>query len=89
MAESVAKVQQRALGLVELQQPGQLALTSMLMAPEYLFRVETAEPDPAKAGAYRLDAYSKAERLSYLLWDTAPDEALLPEDTSHTDPNPG
>ena len=54
-----------------------LALTSMLMAPEYLFRVETAEPDPVKAGAYRLDAYSKAERLSYLLWDTAPDEALL------------
>lgn len=54
-----------------------LALTSMLMAPEYLFRVETAEPDPKKAGAYRLDGYSKAERLSYLLWDTAPDEALL------------
>ena len=54
-----------------------LALTSMLMAPEYLFRVETAEPDPKKPGAHRLDAYSKAERLSYLLWDTGPDEALL------------
>lgn len=54
-----------------------LALTSLLMAPEYLFRVETAEPDPAKAGAFRLDGYSKASRLSYLLWDTAPDEALL------------
>ena len=54
-----------------------LALTSMLMAPEYLFRVETAEPDPNKAGTYRLDGYSKAERLSYLLWDTAPDAALL------------
>lgn len=54
-----------------------LALTSLLMAPEYLFRVEVAEPDPKKAGAYRLDAYSKAERLSFLLWDTGPDDALL------------
>lgn len=65
-----------------------LALTSMLMAPEYLFRVETAEPDPKKAGAYRLDGYSKAERLSFLLWDTAPDEALLAAARSgaiHTD----
>jgi len=54
-----------------------LALTSMLMAPEYLFRIELAEPDPGKAGAYRLDAYSKASRLSYLMWDTAPDDTLL------------
>lgn len=53
-----------------------LALTSLLMAPEFLFRIETAEPDPANAGGYRLDAYSKAARLSYLLWDAAPDDDL-------------
>ncbi len=53
-----------------------LALVSLLMAPEYLFRVETAEADPAKAGAYRLDGYSKAARISFLLWDSAPDAEL-------------
>jgi hypothetical protein len=54
-----------------------LALTSLLVAPEFLFRVETAEPDPANARQYRLDAYSKASRISFLLWDTSPDEELL------------
>jgi hypothetical protein len=55
-----------------------LALTSLLMAPEFLFRVETAEPDPAsKLGQYRLDAYTKAARVSFLSWDSAPDPELL------------
>lgn len=54
-----------------------LALTSLLTAPEFLFRIETAEKDPANPNALRLDGYTKAARLSYLFWDTAPDEALL------------
>lgn len=54
-----------------------LALVSMLMTPDYLFRIETAEPDPAKPNAYRLGAYSKASRLSFLLWDGSPDAELL------------
>jgi hypothetical protein len=54
-----------------------LALTSLLLAPEFLFRVETAEPDPAHPQQYRLDGYTKAARLSFLLWDSAPDPELL------------
>lgn len=54
-----------------------LALTSLLVAPEFLFRVETAEPDPAGSGQYRLDAYTKAARVSFLLWDSGPDQELL------------
>ena len=54
-----------------------LALTSLLVAPEFLFRVETAEPDPSNPQQYRLDAYTKASRVSFLLWDSAPDEGLL------------
>jgi len=54
-----------------------LAISSLLMAPEFLFRVEMAEPDPAHPRQYRLDAYSKASRLSFLLWDSAPDDVLL------------
>jgi Protein of unknown function (DUF1592)/Protein of unknown function (DUF1588)/Protein of unknown function (DUF1595)/Protein of unknown function (DUF1585)/Protein of unknown function (DUF1587) len=54
-----------------------LALTSLLLAPEFLFRVETAEPDPTNPQQYRLDAYTKASRVSFLLWDSAPDQELL------------
>jgi hypothetical protein len=54
-----------------------LALTSLLVAPEFLFRIESAEPDPGRPGQYRLDAYTKASRLSFLFWDTAPDSELL------------
>lgn len=54
-----------------------LALTSLLMAPEFLFRIEIAEPDPGHRGDLRLDGFTKASRLSYLMWDTAPDPELL------------
>ncbi|HEX5264243.1 MAG TPA: DUF1592 domain-containing protein [Phenylobacterium sp.] len=54
-----------------------LALTSLLIAPDFLFRIEAAEPDPAKPGQYRLDGYTKASRLSFLFWDAAPDAELL------------
>jgi hypothetical protein len=54
-----------------------LAIASLLVDPEFLFRVEEAEPDPTHPGQFRLDAYSKASRLSFLLWDSAPDALLL------------
>ncbi len=54
-----------------------LSLVTLLVAPEFLFRTERAEQDPANPDGYRLDAYSKAMRLSYTLWDTAPDTELL------------
>jgi hypothetical protein len=54
-----------------------LALAAMLVSPNFLFRVETFEPDPGKAGAQRLTAYSKAARLSFFLWNTTPSEELL------------
>ena len=54
-----------------------LAIASLLVDPEFLFRVEEAEPDPANPGQYRLDGYSKASRLSFLLWDSEPDAELL------------
>jgi Protein of unknown function (DUF1592)/Protein of unknown function (DUF1588)/Protein of unknown function (DUF1585)/Protein of unknown function (DUF1595)/Protein of unknown function (DUF1587) len=54
-----------------------LALTSLLSAPQFLFRIETAERDVNAANGLRLDGYTKAARLSYLLWNTTPDEELL------------
>ena len=47
-------------------------LAGMMTSPEFLFRIDA----PGKGGA-QVDGYSKASRLSYFLWNTAPDEALL------------
>jgi hypothetical protein len=55
----------------------ELSLAGMMKSLPFLFRDETAEPDPAHPGQYRLDAFSKASRLSFLLWDAAPDPELL------------
>jgi hypothetical protein len=54
-----------------------LALTSLLVAPDFLFRIESAETDPANPKQQRLDAYTKAARLSFLLWDSTPDAELI------------
>jgi hypothetical protein len=55
----------------------QVTLASMLESPQFLFTWESDEPDPRHGDASRLDAYSKAARLSFFLWDTAPDVQLL------------
>ncbi len=55
----------------------ELTLAGMLQAPQFLFAWEQAEPDPGNAGGQRLDAWSRAARLSFFLWDTAPDDMLL------------
>ncbi len=47
------------------------ALQAVLMSPRFIYRVEFADP------AGQLDTYSVASRLSYLLWSSAPDAALL------------
>lgn len=53
----------------------ELSLVSILVSPEFIFRREVAEK--VGDGEYRLDGYTKAGRLSFYLWDRAPDEELL------------
>lgn len=55
----------------------QNALASLLVSPEFLFRIESVEPDPEAPGELRMTAYSKAARLSFFLWNTTPDAELL------------
>jgi len=52
-------------------------LAGVLETPEFLFVADYTEPDPDHPGQRRLDAYSRASRLSFLLWDTMPDAALM------------
>lgn len=53
------------------------ALAQMLITPDFLFRVETSTEEPSHPGVLQLDGYSRAARLSFFLWDSAPDSELL------------
>lgn len=52
-------------------------LSRLLASPKFIFRVEQGEADPQHPGQERLDAYSLATRISFLLWDAPPDAELL------------
>jgi len=51
-------------------------LRGVLSSADFLFRIET-DLDAASAEKHPLNAYELASRLSYFLWSSAPDEALL------------
>ncbi len=55
----------------------QITLTTMLQAPQFLFNWETSVADRNHPGQFTLNAYSKASRLSFFLWNSAPDDMLL------------
>jgi hypothetical protein len=52
-------------------------LEGMLIDPMVLMVADTTEPDPTRPGQRRLDAYSMASRLSFFLWNSAPNDAVL------------
>ncbi len=53
------------------------SIAAMLQSPMFMFISDTVEVDPARPGTQRLTAYAKASRLSFLLWNSTPDDALL------------
>ncbi|MCX7402421.1 MAG: DUF1592 domain-containing protein [Planctomycetia bacterium] len=66
------------------------ALTALLASPRFLFRVEHTETlspttDGEKNGttAVPIDEFALASRLSYLLWSSMPDDALLELAATH------
>ncbi len=54
-----------------------LALTTMLQSPWFLYRVEAGVRPAAGETVVRLDSWEMASRLSYMLWGSMPDDALL------------
>ncbi len=56
-----------------------VATESLLMSPHFLYFEDTVEPDPTRRGMERFDTYTIASRLSFFLWNSAPDEELLRE----------
>jgi hypothetical protein len=52
-----------------------LAVRGILLAPQFLFRVEKLPP-AGTVGRYRVSSHELATRLSYFLWSSTPDDAL-------------
>jgi hypothetical protein len=55
-------------------------LFSMLQSPAFVYRLETSDklaPCTNDQGTFLLNGYELATRLSYLVWGTTPDDALL------------
>lgn len=55
----------------------EVVVSAFLQHPRFLYRVEIGTPVATAPGVVRLDGYELAARLSFLIWGTAPDDALL------------
>jgi len=53
------------------------AMMAVLASPRFIFRMERPDPADALARYPRIDEYSLASRLSYLLWSSMPDDELF------------
>ncbi|MEM0927549.1 MAG: DUF1592 domain-containing protein, partial [Planctomycetota bacterium] len=85
-AQLVVQATEREEGFVRGMQ---IAVSAVLVSPRFLFRIETP-PDEwprEEDGSVRLTPQQLATRLSYFLWSSLPDDALLKaaEDGSLTD----
>ena len=59
-------------------EPGiEMALAAVLVSPEFLFRIERDPDGIAKGAPYHLGDLELASRLSFFLWSSIPDDALL------------
>lgn len=58
----------------DFQKAAQLTIQSLLTRPQFLFRMEDEAPGQ---GARPVDDYAMANRLSYFLWSSMPDESLM------------
>jgi hypothetical protein len=55
----------------------QTVLQAMLLSPHFLFRVAVGVANAVQPAIVGLNGFELATRLSYFLWGTAPDDALL------------
>ena len=71
-AARVAMARTAATKLGDFYKGLEYGLVSLMVSPSFLFQRDTFVP-----GTTALDGYAKAARLSFFLWNTAPDDALL------------
>ncbi len=70
----VANAQQRGRSF---EQALALAVQTILVSPDFLFRIEKDRNPQGVTASYQLSLHELASRLSYFLWSSMPDEELL------------
>jgi hypothetical protein len=55
----------------------EMAVSAVLVSPQFLFRVEPDPPGTPPNTAYRISDLELASRLSFFLWSSIPDDELL------------
>lgn len=55
----------------------EMALSAILTSPHFLFKIEHDPEDVEPGEAYRISEFELASRLSFFLWSSIPDDALL------------
>jgi Protein of unknown function (DUF1592)/Protein of unknown function (DUF1588)/Protein of unknown function (DUF1587)/Protein of unknown function (DUF1585)/Protein of unknown function (DUF1595) len=55
----------------------EVMIRAILQSPHFLYRVEFTGTETAGSGMIRVNGYETASRLSYLIWGSTPDDALL------------
>lgn len=63
--------------LMDFHRGAEYGLAALLQAPDFLFRAELGVDAMARMGERRYAGYDLAARLSFFLWDSTPDDALL------------
>ncbi|MDP3069564.1 MAG: DUF1592 domain-containing protein [Opitutaceae bacterium] len=59
------------------------AITAILVSPQFLFRIEADPAGIAPGSAYHVSDLELASRLSFFLWGSIPDDALLDAAEGH------
>lgn len=67
----------RVRGQASFEQAIQESLQAVLVAPDFLFRIESTPSGVKPASIYRIDDFALASRLSFFLWSSIPDDELL------------
>ncbi len=75
---AIAGVVTKAGGtLGDFHKGAEFGIAALLEAPSFLYRPVLGEPDPDHPGSKRATAHEMASRLSFFLWNSTPDSALL------------
>lgn len=54
-----------------------VVLSALLQHPHFLYRIEVGQPVEGEPGVVRLTGHELASRLSFFIWGSMPDDALL------------
>jgi hypothetical protein len=74
-----------ATALGDFYQGLEFGIAALLQSLPFLYRVEIGEPDASNAQLRRFNSSELASRLSYLVWNTTPDQELLAKVTASKD----